>query len=205
MSLRNKIYFSPLFYVIHCLGILRKSLDCGVFMLYGYYDKKRHRFLKRCRIASTAIITNKENLILEDNVWINHYVRIDAAGGVSIGEGCQIGFASCILSHSTHNSIRLMGYKFMEYNAPDRIGYIAKHTKIGSYTFIGGGSYVMPGITIGKGCVVGVNSVVTHDLPDYSIAIGSPAKIIGNTKDIDEKYLDNPIARQTYYDIKHSE
>ena len=57
-------------------------------------------------------------------------------------EGCQIGYGSCILSHSTHNSIRLMGYHFMEYNAKDLVsGYIAKQTTIYRYTFVGGGLY----------------------------------------------------------------
>lgn len=196
-NLKNRIYFSPLFYVIHFLSMLRVL---GGGMIYGFFDKSNRRFLKRCRIASTAIITNKKNLQIEDNVWINHYVRIDATGGVRIEEGCQIGFGACILSHSTHNSIRLMGYHSMDYNASERIGYIAKKTTIGRYTFIGGGSYVMPGITIGKGCIIGVNSVVTHNLPDYSIAVGSPAKIIGNTKESDKKFIDNPIVKECYYD-----
>lgn len=198
MSIRSRIYFSPLFYFIHYLGVMRRIVG-GIFMVYGYYDKANKRFLKRCRIASTAVITDKNNLQLADNVWINHYVRIDAAGGVSIGEGCQIGYGSCILSHSTHNSIRLMGMHFMDFNSKDRAGYIAKKTTIGRYTFIGGGSFIMPGVTIGEGCVIGVNSVVTHDLPDYSIAVGSPAKIIGNTKQSDSSFLDDPIVRQYYY------
>lgn len=198
MSIKSKIYFSPLFYIIHYLSVIRKC-GGGIFMVYGYYDKVNKRILKRCRIASTAVISDKNNLLLADNVWINHYVRIDASGGVSIGEGCQIGYGSCILSHSTHNSIRLMGIHFMDFNAKDRAGYIAKETTIGRYTFIGGGSFIMPGVTIGEGCVIGVNSVVTHDLPDYSIAVGSPAKIIGNTKQSDSSFLDDPIVRQYYY------
>lgn len=172
----------------------------GKFMVYGIYDKKSHKFLKRCRIASTAVISNKESLQIEDNVWINHYVRIDAAGGVTIGEGCQIGYGACVLSHSTHQSIRLMGIHFMESRANERAGYIAKHTKIGRYTFIGGGSFIMPGVTIGKGCVVGVNSVVTHDIPDYSIVVGSPARIIGTTKDTDAVFLKDPAIRQAYFE-----
>jgi acetyltransferase-like isoleucine patch superfamily enzyme len=159
--------------------------------------------MRRCRIASTAIITDKENLQIEDNVWINHYARIDAAGGVLIGEGCQIGYGSCVLSHSTSNSIRLMGGASMEYSAKDRIGYVARKTSIGRYTFIGGGSFIMPGVTVGKGCVIGVNSVVTHDVPDYAIVVGSPAKVIGSTKDIDKKYLSDPIVQQNYYDLKN--
>lgn len=201
MSLKSRIYFSPLFYLIHYLGVVRKLLGLGSpFMLYGLYDRNTHKFLKRCRIASTAIITNNENLRLEDNVWINHYSRIDAAGGVSIGEGCQIGFGACVLSHSTHQSVRLMGIKFMEYDAPSRAGYVARHTSIGRYSFIGGGSYILPGVTIGEGCVVGVNSVVTRDVPDHAIVAGSPAKIIGSTRETDKKFFDNDLVKRYYYD-----
>lgn len=37
---------------------------------------------------------------------------------------------------------------------------------------------IMPGVTVGKGSIVGAHSVVTHDIPPYSIAVGSPAKVI---------------------------
>jgi galactoside O-acetyltransferase len=37
---------------------------------------------------------------------------------------------------------------------------------------------VTSGVTIGKGCVVGANAVVTKDLPDWSVAVGVPAKVI---------------------------
>jgi acetyltransferase-like isoleucine patch superfamily enzyme len=38
----------------------------------------------------------------------------------------------------------------------------------------------MPGVTIGKGAVIGAGSVVTRDIPDYCVAVGSPAKVIKN-------------------------
>lgn len=43
---------------------------------------------------------------------------------------------------------------------------------------IGIGSIIMPGVTIGKGAVIGAGSVVTKDIPDYSLALGVPAKVI---------------------------
>jgi len=43
---------------------------------------------------------------------------------------------------------------------------------------IGIGAIIMPGVTIGKGAVIGAGSVVTKDIPDYSIAVGLPAKVI---------------------------
>ena len=199
MSLKTKLYFSPLFYILFCWGRIRKAMG-GRCMVYGVYDRGTHKFLKRCRVASTAIITDKDRLKIGDNVWINHYSRIDAAGGVEIEDGCQIGFGACILSHSTHISIRLMGWHFMECEARDRAGYIAKPTVIGKYSFIGGGSYILPGVHIGKGCVVGVNSVVTHDLPDYAIVVGAPARIVGSTLKTDQPYLDNDVVKEMYYE-----
>lgn len=49
---------------------------------------------------------------------------------------------------------------------------------IGDNVFIGAESVILPGVTIGKNVIVGANSTVTHDIPDNSVAAGSPAKII---------------------------
>lgn len=191
------MYFSPCGYLIHFVlkAIAFFGKKCVV---YGYKDKDG-KYLKKCRVASTVEISDKSKLVIGDNVWINHYVRIDTTGEVEIGEGCQIGYGSCILSHSSHIAIRLCGKEYMNLALEDRTGYLFGKVKIGAYTFVGGGSYIMPGVSVGKGCVIGVNSVVTKDIPDFSIVAGSPAKVIGSTLVVDEKYIGN-IDRDTYYD-----
>ena len=168
-------------------------------MVYGFRNNEG-KYLPRCRIASTAMISNRKNLIIGDNVWINHYTRIDTTGVVDIGEGCQIGYNTCILSHSSHNAIRLAGLHFMEESIQNRPGYIIKPVHIGKYTFIAGGCYILPGVTIGKGCVIGVNSVVTKDIPDYSIAVGSPARVIGSVLETDKEFLKDKNIQATYFD-----
>jgi acetyltransferase-like isoleucine patch superfamily enzyme len=50
--------------------------------------------------------------------------------------------------------------------------------KIGSGSWLGYGSVVLPGVTIGEHCVIGANSVVTRDVPSYSVAVGVPARVI---------------------------
>lgn len=55
--------------------------------------------------------------------------------------------------------------------------------KIGSKCWIGARSIILPGVTIGDNVVVGAGSIVTKDIPDDSIAIGSPARVVGSTKD----------------------
>lgn len=169
-------------------------------MVYGYYNSVQKKLFRGTRISSSAYITCPSGLDIGDNVWVNHNVRIDASGGVKIGDGCQIGYNSMILSHSSHMAIRLNGAEYIKMDIPERIGFIHKAVEIGEYTFIGGGSAVMPGVKIGKGCVVGVNSVVTKDVPDYAIVAGSPAKIIGDTIKTDCEYFENPSVLKNYYD-----
>lgn len=199
MSLKKKIYFSPLGYIISLLMNMFKIFH-QPFMVYGYYNYVQRRFLRNVRISSSACITRKKNLNIGDNVWVNHYVRIDASGGVKIGEGCQIGFSSAILSHSSHNAIRLNGKEYIELDIKERVGYIFKPVEIGEYTFVGGGSTILPGVKIGKGCVIGVGAVVNKDIPDYSVAVGVPAKIVGNTLKIDAEFWKNGLVRENYYD-----
>lgn len=66
------------------------------------------------------------------------------------------------------------------------------YTKIGRVTigdnvFIGAESVVLPGVHIGNNVVIGANSTVTHDIPDNSVAVGSPARIISSLDQYIEK------------------
>ncbi len=58
---------------------------------------------------------------------------------------------------------------------------------VGDDTFIGMGAIIMPGITIGKNCVIGAGSIVTMDIPDGTVAAGVPAKVICTTDEYAEK------------------
>ena len=49
---------------------------------------------------------------------------------------------------------------------------------IGNNVWIGGGAIICPGVTIGDRCVIGAGSVVTKDVPDDSVAVGNPARVI---------------------------
>jgi acetyltransferase-like isoleucine patch superfamily enzyme len=62
-------------------------------------------------------------------------------------------------------------------------GSIAKTVLLKKGCWLGINSVIMPGVTIGQNAVVGSNSVVTKDIPDYAVAVGSPAKVIKRTKE----------------------
>lgn len=60
--------------------------------------------------------------------------------------------------------------------------------RIGNDVWIGANTVVLPGVTIGNDVVIGAGSVVTHDIPDHSVAFGSPCRVIRGITDYDREY-----------------
>lgn len=168
-------------------------------MLNNIYKNPNGILAKNTRFSSTVDFVNKKLIILGDNIYIGHYSILDGTAGLEIGDGCQIAARVSILTHSSHISIRLFGYKYYLCKGTEGEGYKLGKIKIGKFTFIGTGSIITSGITIGKGCIIGANSFINSDLPDYSIAYGSPAKVVGNTMDMDSIFLANNKQFQEYY------
>lgn len=68
---------------------------------------------------------------------------------------------------------------------------IIKPIKVGNNVHIGTGVTIMPGVTIGNNCIIGVGAIVTRDIPDNSIAVGVPARVIETIDDYLEKHKDD--------------
>ena len=109
---------------------------------------------------------SKHNVIIMDNTHIS--------AGAIINEG------SIIYTHSSIAHDVIIGkYAFVS-------AYCAiSNSSVGAYTFVGLNTMIGPGVEIGKNCIIGANSYVKHNLPDGVIAVGSPAKIIGENTKID--------------------
>ena len=106
-------------------------------------------------------------------VWVGPFVMLDGSGDrLSIGDHCDISAGVHIYTHDTARRCVSMGV------APILTGPV----KIGSGTYLGSQAVVLPGVTIGSRCVVGSNSFVNRDLPDRTIAVGSPARPVGRVE-----------------------
>lgn len=196
----NKIMYRPPFVWILNFSKRFYAHFQKPFMVYGYYNKVQNIKYKNVRISSNATILDKSKFDVSDHVWIWHNSIVDATNGVKIGEGTQIGANVGIFSHSSELSIRLLGRNYINIPKENRIGYVRKSVEIGEYTFIASGTYVLAGVKIGKGCVIGANAIVSKDIPDFSVAVGAPAKVIGSVLKNDEKYFDNTIVQENYFD-----
>lgn len=105
-----------------------------------------------------------DNVKIGKNVFINSNTLFMARGGITIEDDVQIA-ANCQLLSNNHDPY-------------ERQILTCKPILIKKGAWIGAGVSIMPGISIGKHAIVGAASVVTHDVPDYSVAVGNPARVI---------------------------
>lgn len=140
------------------------------------------------RISNTTFIGSKEKLSLGDDIFIGHFNMIDASNGLTIEEGCQLTNYISVLTHSSHYAIRLYGAAYTKHK--DHVGYVNGSVVIGKYSFVGPHSVIMPGTRIGKGSIVSAFSYVKGDYPEFSIIAGNPAVVTGDTRKLDQPFLD---------------
>ncbi len=104
----------------------------------------------RCLIGRNSGIVGHLSVTIGDDVWTGHHVYIT----------------------DQNHGYEDLGTTISRQSQPERA------VSIGSGSWLGHGSVVLPGVTIGRHVVVGANSVVTRDLPDRCVAVGSPARIV---------------------------
>lgn len=182
------------------LKILRRikielARKVGPVMIYGFKNANGQK-MKHTRFGSTTYFQGIDNIQMGDHVYIAQHCFIDGSQGLIIGEGCQICSFASVITHSSHISIRLYGN---QYGGPNMAGYVKGRIHIGSYTFLGPYSTIMPGSHIGKGCIVSAYTYVKGEFPDFAVIAGNPAKVVGDTRDMDEPFLKDHPELQAYY------
>jgi acetyltransferase-like isoleucine patch superfamily enzyme len=127
------------------------------------------------------------NVLLEPGVWLtapapariaigagtflNLGVMIAAAELVEVGEHCMLA-NGCFVTDADHR-----------FDDPDKPvpwqGFTTKGpTRLGDNVWCGANVVITGGVTVGERCVIGANSVVTHDIPAFSVAAGAPAHVL---------------------------
>lgn len=114
---------------------------------------------------------------------------------ITLKRGCRISSDVRFVNHD--------GGTWAFRNTWDKYKDVVKYGKItvGEYSFIGAGSTIMPGVHIGKNCVIAAGSVVTHDVPDEMVWGGIPARPMCSIKEYAEKCLQkmpNDFDKQAY-------
>jgi maltose O-acetyltransferase len=104
---------------------------------------------------------------LGEHVFINYNCTMLDSGDIHIGSHTKIG-PNCQFYTPNHPT------NHIERREPKEI---AHPIRIGEDCWIGGGVIICPGVTIGKRCIIAAGSVVTHDIPDDSLAAGVPAVV----------------------------
>ena len=111
-----------------------------------------------------------------DHVWVGPYTLLEGSNAkLKIGNFVSIDAGVMIY---THDSTRY-------YVSGGKDPFVSGDVTIGDNTVIGTMSMIGCGVTVGKHCVIAAHSYVNRDVPDYSIAAGVPARVIGRVK-IDE-------------------
>ncbi len=105
---------------------------------------------------------------------IGNYSHLTSINSIEIGDNVLIA-AHVLISDNSHGSITLDNANI---NPLERKLQSKGPVVIKDYVWVGEKASIMPGVTIGKGAIVGANSVVTKDVPDYCVVAGIPAKII---------------------------
>ncbi|MEQ8225838.1 MAG: acetyltransferase [Candidatus Eremiobacterota bacterium] len=139
-----------------------------------------------CRIEAYPVDENSRVLRFGKNVQINDYVHIAACECVTIGDNVLVASKVFISDHN-HGA-----YFGENQDSPDippsKRRLVSKPVNIADNVWIGEFVSILPGVSIGKGSIIGTMSVVAHDIPDYSIAVGAPARVIKKYNFISKKW-----------------
>lgn len=146
-----------------------------------------------CDIRGIERMKFGENVVIQKDCWLNIAFQNPAEGpmiaideGTNIGRRCTISAANSIIIGKfvliapnvfiadTHHEYQKLGIPIMHQGITTHNDRVT----VGDETWIGINAVIMGNVAIGKHCVIGANSVVVKDIPDYSVAVGNPAKVV---------------------------
>jgi len=129
------------------------------------------RMGRRVTVLEGVQVASPGNVEIGDNSGLGYQCFLDATGPIKIGSWVRIGPR---VSFFTANH---------RFRARDTLikhqGYDVGAIEVGDDVWLGANVTILRGVTIGRGAVIGAGSVVTRDVPEYAIAVGNPARVVG--------------------------
>ena len=127
-----------------------------------------HQIGEGSTVSTQLTVVAPQNVRIGKSVYVMNGVLLMASGGIIIEDYALVAAHAKIISN--------------DHDPYFRPALTCKPVIIREGAWIGAGAAIMKGVTVGKYAIIGSNSVVTKDIPDYAVAVGVPAKVI--------KYLD---------------
>ena len=155
----------------------------------GYIISKIIRYINRpalrnCNIDKTSKIGTGSNCIGVTMGRYSYMGKNNSVTNAEIGSFCSIA-SYCAIGGGAHDLTAVStspvfqeGRNVFGVNLGHLKSELNNKVVIGNDVWIGENVFINDGITIGNGAVIGAHSVVTHDVPDYAIVAGVPAKVI---------------------------
>lgn len=130
---------------------------------------------------------NNKTLFIGNNCEMGDNVHIVAHEKVNIGDNCLLA-SKIFISDTSHGNYTGDNQSSPKSPPNDRI-LKTKPVSIGDNVWIGENVCVLLGVTIGNGCIVGANTIVNRDIPDNSIVVGAPCRIVKQYDDKTETWV----------------
>ncbi len=146
-----------------------------------------------CFVANDAIIIGDVSMGEGCSVWFKAVIRGDQ-NSIEIGEGTNI--QDCAVVHVDNEHPTTIGK-----NVSVGHGAVVHGCTIGDHVIVGMNSAILSGAKVGKGCIIGAKALVTStmDIPDHSLVVGVPAKVIKTDEKLMEAIKGNA---ERYHDMR---
>lgn len=192
-----------IFHLFYCKKIMDLLNNGMTIIRSAWYESSITQVGKGLFIGKSFYVRGGKCIIIGDNVSFgNHcvltawtsYAGVKMAPSIKIGNDSHFGEYNHITSTNcivigdgvltgrwvtiTDNAHGKTDYESLQIPPAKRIMYSKGKVVIGNNVWIGDKATILPGVIIGDGVIVGANSVVTKDIPDYCIVAGNPAKVI---------------------------
>jgi acetyltransferase-like isoleucine patch superfamily enzyme len=151
---------------------------------------RSHNIIYSGSIFGENLITGHRATVREKSVFGKNCListMVDVQGNCEIGDYSRL-YSNVHISEKTKLGNFVFIYPFTIFtNDPQPNSNNLFGSTVGDFSIVTVHCSILPGVTIGKHCLIGANSVVSRDLPDFSFSIGSPAKIIKDIREIKSK------------------